>query len=151
MKVVVGVDHSPHSEEALRWVRGAAWPADTRFILVSAVPLEAATYAYAFPAGLAGFETVQEERLRAHRDLTLEAERSLRSGHLTVESRVELGDPRELIVRTAEAEGAGLIVVGSHGRTGLPLLLMGSVAGHVVSHAPCNVMVIKLPKSRLPR
>ena len=42
--------------------------------------------------------------------------------------------------------GADLVVVGSHGRTGLGKLLMGSVASHVVSHAPCTVMVVKAKK-----
>ena len=63
-----------------------------------------------------------------------------------MDSRVELGDPRDLIVRTADAVGADLVVVGSHGRTGLPRLVMGSVASYVVSHAPCDVMVIKRTK-----
>jgi len=35
-------------------------------------------------------------------------------------------------------------VVGSHGRTGLGKLVMGSVANHVVTHAPCNVLVVKM-------
>ncbi len=36
-----------------------------------------------------------------------------------------------------------LIVVGSHGRTGLTKLMMGSVASHIVTHAPCSVLVVK--------
>jgi nucleotide-binding universal stress UspA family protein len=38
---------------------------------------------------------------------------------------------------------ADLVVLGSHGRTGIPKLVLGSVASHVVSHAPCDVLVIK--------
>ena len=48
-----------------------------------------------------------------------------------------------LILEIAHAEHADLIVVGSHGRTGLPKLIMGSVASHIVTHAPCSVLVVK--------
>jgi nucleotide-binding universal stress UspA family protein len=58
---------------------------------------------------------------------------------------VERGDPRDAIVRVAEREHADLVIVGSHGRTGLPKLLMGSVASYVVTHAPCPVLVVKHP------
>ncbi len=146
MRVVLGIDHSPHAEAALAWVKRASWPKDSRFWLVSAVPIAAAAYVYAEAGGFSGIETLQQEQVTAARELTTTAERDLRAAGLTVESRVELGDPRDLIVRTAEAVGADLVVVGSHGRTGLPRLVMGSVASHVVSHAPCDVMVIKRTK-----
>jgi universal stress protein A len=55
------------------------------------------------------------------------------------------GDPRDALVETARQDRVDLIIVGSHGRTGLSKLLLGSVASHVVSHAPCNVLVVKLP------
>lgn len=147
MKVIIGVDHSSCSQAVLQWVKDAIWPRDTHFIVVSAAPLILGAYAMAEPAGFAGTEMLQQE-LQAHRELAMEAERELRTAGKVAESRVENADPRELILRIAESEGAGLVVVGSHGRTGLPRLLMGSVASYVVSHAPCNVMVIKRPKRR---
>jgi len=54
------------------------------------------------------------------------------------------GDPREALVLAAESDQADLVVVGSHGRSGLTKLLLGSVASHVVTHAPCNVLVVKM-------
>jgi nucleotide-binding universal stress UspA family protein len=146
MKVVVGIDHSRHSEAALAWVKRASWPAGSRVYLVSAVPIAAGAYLFAEPSGFSGLESVQNEQFESSRELTADAEKSLQTCGLMIESRVELGDPRDLIVRTAESIGADLVVVGSHGRTGLPRLLMGSVASYVVSHAPCDVMVIKQTK-----
>jgi nucleotide-binding universal stress UspA family protein len=146
MRVVIGIDHSPHSDAAIAWVKRATWPAESKFWLVSAVPIEAGAYVYAEAGGFSGLETMQQEQMTAHRELTGTAERDLRASGLTVETRVELGDPRELLVRTADAVGADLVVVGSHGRTGLPRLVMGSVASYVVSHAHCDVMVIKRTK-----
>jgi nucleotide-binding universal stress UspA family protein len=47
------------------------------------------------------------------------------------------------IVRAAEEHGADLLVVGTHGRTGIRRLLMGSVAERVLEHAPCSVLVVR--------
>jgi nucleotide-binding universal stress UspA family protein len=53
------------------------------------------------------------------------------------------GDPGESIVAAAEAEGANLIVVGSHGRTGFNRSLMGSVSDYVIRHARAPVVVVR--------
>lgn len=53
------------------------------------------------------------------------------------------GSPREQIVRAAKSKKADLIVIGTHGRTGLSKLFMGSVAGSVVSTAACPVMTVR--------
>jgi nucleotide-binding universal stress UspA family protein len=56
------------------------------------------------------------------------------------------GDPATEIVRVAVDAGMDLIVMGTHGRTGLERLLMGSVAEKVMREARCSVLVVKLPK-----
>jgi nucleotide-binding universal stress UspA family protein len=56
------------------------------------------------------------------------------------------GDPAEEIVRYGRDAGADLIVMGTHGRTGLERLLLGSVAEKVLRDASCSVLVIKLPR-----
>jgi nucleotide-binding universal stress UspA family protein len=56
------------------------------------------------------------------------------------------GDPAVEIVRYARDSASDLIVMGTHGRTGLERLLMGSVAEKVMRDAPCSVLVVKLPK-----
>ena len=56
------------------------------------------------------------------------------------------GDPATEIVRYAFEAGIDLIVMGTHGRTGLERLLMGSVAEKVMREAKCSVLVVKLPK-----
>ena len=62
------------------------------------------------------------------------------------EHRLITGDPASAIVRLAEAEQADLIVMGTHGRTGLKRMLMGSVAEAVVRRAPCPVFTMKQPE-----
>jgi len=53
------------------------------------------------------------------------------------------GSPAVAIVQYARSIGADAIVVGTHGREGVSRLLMGSVAEHVVRHAPCPVLVVR--------
>jgi nucleotide-binding universal stress UspA family protein len=53
------------------------------------------------------------------------------------------GSPSITLVEVAE--GADMVVVGSHGRTGLSRLVLGSVAMAVVNHAPCPVVVVRIP------
>jgi len=57
------------------------------------------------------------------------------------------GDPASEIVRYAQDAGIDVIVLGTHGRTGVERLLMGSVAEKVMRDAPCSVMVVKMPRS----
>ena len=53
------------------------------------------------------------------------------------------GDPGTGIVKLAKDLSAGLIVISSHGRTGIPRLLLGSVAERVVRLSPCPVLVLR--------
>ena len=55
-------------------------------------------------------------------------------------------NPATEIARYAVDAGIDLIVMGTHGRTGLERLLMGSVAEKVMREARCSVLVVKLPK-----
>ncbi len=64
---------------------------------------------------------------------------------IRVERRLEEGEPVTEILRVARESAADLIVMGTHGRTGLARLLMGSVADQVVRRAPCPVVTVKMP------
>jgi len=75
----------------------------------------------------------QLERLKAPND------------SVQVKRRLEKGDPATEIVGVAEEIGADLIVMGTHGRTGLSRLLMGSVAEQVMRKACCPVLTVKAP------
>jgi len=56
---------------------------------------------------------------------------------------VHVGDAYEMIAEISKKKKADIIVMGSHGRTGLTRLLMGSVTSRVIGHAPCSVLVVK--------
>jgi nucleotide-binding universal stress UspA family protein len=70
------------------------------------------------------------------------------SAHVDVTRLVELGVPYQRIVETATAEQVDLIVMATHGRTGLSHLVLGSVAERVVRLAPCPVLTIRPPGER---
>ncbi len=62
------------------------------------------------------------------------------------EHRLAMGDPATEIVRVANEENVLLIVMGTHGRSGLMRLLLGSVAELVIRHSNCPVLTYKAPK-----
>ncbi|MDP6446208.1 MAG: universal stress protein [Pirellulaceae bacterium] len=64
------------------------------------------------------------------------------------EHRLISGDPAHAIVRLAEEESCDMIVMGTHGRTGLSRMLMGSVAEAVVRRAGCPVLTYKQPAAK---
>ena len=84
----------------------------------------------------------------ARRELALllpEAE----AAHVDVTRLVDLGLPYQKILQTAAAEQVDLIIMATHGRTGLGHLVMGSVAEHVVRMAPCPVLTTRPPSDHL--
>lgn len=80
----------------------------------------------------------------AERELPKLAEREDCAG-LEVEELIVHGEAASEIVRVATERKVDLIVVSSHGRTGLGRILFGSTAEAVVRHAPCPVLVVKPP------
>jgi nucleotide-binding universal stress UspA family protein len=62
-----------------------------------------------------------------------------------LQGRLELGDPASVIVRVAADDHYDLIVMGTHGRTGVSHFLVGSIAEKVVRRAPCPVLTVRLP------
>jgi nucleotide-binding universal stress UspA family protein len=64
---------------------------------------------------------------------------------IRVDRAVKEGDPVMEILATARETGCDLIVMGTHGRTGVGRLLMGSVAEAVLRKAPCPVLTVKAP------
>jgi nucleotide-binding universal stress UspA family protein len=56
---------------------------------------------------------------------------------------IETGNPFEAIIDAAETRRADLIVLATHGRTGIKRLLIGNVAEKVIRHAPCPVLIVK--------
>ncbi|HEX3526462.1 MAG TPA: universal stress protein [Thermoanaerobaculia bacterium] len=87
------------------------------------------------------------------RDTGLDAERRLQEAveglareGLTVDWVAREGDPAAVVAQEAEARGVDLIAMGTHGRSGLAHLFLGSTAERVVQHSPCPVLTVRRPK-----
>ncbi len=145
MKILIGIDDSACSEAALQFARMTPWPAGTQFIVASSVAPPVLMFADIYvPSGDALVELMSEQRA-ARKTLVSDAAETLADAGLPASSAVLDGDPRVTLLDLARQERVDLIVLGSHGRTGIPKLLLGSVASHIVSHAPCNVLVVRRP------
>jgi nucleotide-binding universal stress UspA family protein len=137
--VLIGIDDSPYSQEAVQWVRTRSWPADTRIHLLSAVAAPSSHFVESNSVAL----RAAREQANVQEELVSRYERSFRDSGFVCESTVPKGDARIELETAAQRLEADLLVVGSHGRFGLSKLMLGSVAGHLVAHAACSVLVVK--------
>jgi nucleotide-binding universal stress UspA family protein len=95
-----------------------------------------------FGIGLALPQYLEESRAAAEHALTRVLDPQWVVGRKVVHTLVE-GSPKEAIVRYARTQEIDLIVLATHGRTGLAHLLIGSVAENVVRTAPCPVLTVR--------
>jgi len=144
--IVVGVDGSSASIEALRWAADEARLRDSKLIVLHAWSFVPATPIgdpgmIAIPAGdIAGQLDVESEAAKADLDSAI-SEALGSSPTIAVEPVLMEDDAADALV--ARSEGADLVVVGSHGKSGFRAALLGSVSRHVVDHAKCAVVVVK--------
>ena len=87
-------------------------------------------------------DLVAEERERSYASLQCFVPPA--AATLRIQLQVLIGDPVACIVEAAGRHKADLLVVGTHGRTGLQRVVMGSVAEQVVRSAPCAVLTVKV-------
>ncbi len=85
----------------------------------------------------------RDENLSAAKESIDKVSKVVEKEGIKVEALTPKGIPFEVIVKTAAQKNAGLIVVGSHGRTGTERLLMGSVTERVIGHSESAVLVVK--------
>jgi nucleotide-binding universal stress UspA family protein len=143
MIVLIGVDESPFSGAAVEFVKRVPWPAGTRIRVVSVSPRLFLTATETDVPEVIARLIAQQERY--HADLAERAAGRLRDAGVSSEAAMVPGDPRTALVEEARRVKADLLVVGSHGRSGISKVVLGSVAAHVADHAPCSVLIVKQP------
>ena len=142
MKILIAVDDSVHSDRAVKFVTRMRWPAGSRMIVCSALQPVVGVAATPYEPGAASPDTMAEQRQQTE-TLVARAQSRLRDAGFSTEGRVLEGDARGALMQVVQDERADLLVVGSHGRTGLEKLMLGSVSSHLVTHARCSVLVVK--------
>ncbi|MBN2194962.1 MAG: universal stress protein [Polyangiaceae bacterium] len=147
MKILVPLDFGDSSREALRQARALAHEVEGTLAVCHVLPGPAGV-ALAIPelsAAMIGESYANDGRVRA----ALVAHARAELGLELTEVYVDHGTTYAEIVRRAESVNADLIVIGSHGRTGLARAMLGSVAESVVRYAHCSVLVARAkPKAR---
>ena len=141
MKIVLALDDSKSSEAALNAILAQFRPQDTQIrvlhvlqpISVSAPPQMSAKYAPEL-----------EELGKQARKLLERSAKTLSAAGFQTDTALEKGDVRLRIIDAAAEWNADLIVLGSHGRSGIPRLLLGSVAEFVARNAGCSVEVVRV-------
>jgi universal stress protein A len=142
-RILVATDFSLDADGALLYALALARtiPASLHVLHVVDNPLA---------AGVWSSEVYTSEVAGLQINLVRDAETQLRRGlraidhhGIKITSEVKTGRPGPTIVECARDGGHTLIVVASHGRTGLSRMLMGSVAEYVVRHASCPVLVVR--------
>ena len=141
-KVLVAIDCSDESAEVLSRAAGVQEGTDGELHLIHVIEPLALAYGADVPMDVTD---LQSGLVKQARDTALEY-----AGHYRIpESRihVELGSIEKTILDKADDIGADLIVVGSHARSGLALLL-GSTARGLVPGAHCDVLAVKMDKRK---
>ena len=148
MKILLAIDESEYSTAAVREVAKRPWPKGTTVrVLTVAEPFPQVAMEPWYGAR-ESLEQVDQEVQKRARKLTKKTADSLKKKGFKVDTAVRQGDARLEIVDEAEKWKADLIMLGSHGYTGIKRLLLGSVASSVVTHAPCSAEVVREKKRK---
>ncbi|MGH7337577.1 MAG: universal stress protein [Myxococcota bacterium] len=145
---VVPYDFSVHSREALHMATDLAQRFESEVHLVHVIqPPSLAYAAYAGPGAVVPAPPVDTLELRriaesALSDVAVEIERDVARVHMHV---IESASIPDAIHELAGKVQADLISMGTHGRTGLAHVFLGSVAERVIRRAPCPVLTVQAP------
>lgn len=136
-KLMVATDGSEYSESAIREAINLAKACSSKLVAASIVTTNLE------------FETVvpqvmEKDERAAREHLESVKSRAAKEG-IDCDAIIRLSEePFQDIIDLAEKNKINLIIVGTHGRTGLKRLMMGSVTAKVIGHSPCNVLVVPL-------
>lgn len=151
MKFLMASDGSPQSDAAIEALKRFKLNQGDEIKIISvvdmAVPMAIDIYGGYLPDTAEMEKTAREHAAKILTDTCEKLEGICGGDKVTVTSDVLFGTPESRIVETAEEMGADMIIVGSHGYSRWERLLLGSVSDSVVNHAPCSVLVVRVPAS----
>lgn len=140
-RILAPTDFSPGAEPALQWAMHLADAFGAQVTILHAVDVTLGAIA-GLPPDMAAVpaygELLEVVRREAWAEMAKLAER-----YPAAKTLLREGAPRKTIGDVASEIGADLIVMGTHGRTGLAHVVFGSVAEHVVRHSPVPVLTVR--------
>jgi nucleotide-binding universal stress UspA family protein len=153
-RIVLGWDGSPGATRAADLLR--TWPifAGSRVRVVSVTDLQIPWWT-GFPEAespevMPMYVDAMDASRRLHDDLARGMAAELERAGLSAEGERREGDAATEILASAVSSEADLIVIGTHGRTGLERILLGSVARNVLQHANCSVLIVRDASPEVP-
>ncbi|WP_436345163.1 universal stress protein [Natronorubrum sp. FCH18a] len=139
-RVLVPLNDSEPARNALR--EALEMFGSSEITILHVIELDTLSHGVSGPAA----EELDETRKEEARELFEEAQTTADEYGVSLETTVERGDPADATVKTAEAIDADHIVMGSHARSGLSRVLVGSVAEEVIRTSPVSVTISR-PRS----
>ncbi len=138
MKVLLAIDGSECSQEILKLVSEMECPDGTEIFVLSAVD---------FLEPLPSLEGVKQKEIELCEKLVQQCVQDIRAAHpnVTVSGAVVDGYATDEILNACKQREADLVMVGSHGRSGLDYLFFGSVSRTIFLEAPCAVRIVRRP------
>lgn len=146
-RILVATDFSPASRPAFRTALDLARAQRGRLAIVHVLPSVA-------PMGVEGYVSArmyEEMEASARRWAQKRLDRLVaeaRSARVGARPLLIEGAAHEAIARAARSERADVVVIGTHGRTGLERVFVGSVAARVIATAPCPVLTVRTRRGR---
>ncbi len=137
-RILVALDGSKMAEKAFNEAVKIAQKNDGSLTLISIVnDAELSTSAFSFSKLFA------QEKERAETEMLKKIQAATEAGVVKVEPFVEVGNPKQIIVKYATDNVVDLLVIGATGKGAITQSLVGSTTSYVVNHAPCAVLVIR--------
>jgi nucleotide-binding universal stress UspA family protein len=143
-KILVPVDFSEFSAKALDYALAFADQFSARVVLLHVV--EPAVYPESYLVVPPAFDEMNGNLVKAAEERLARLTLDRIGNRVSAESLVRLGRAYAEIVDTAKRLDVDLIIMGTHGYTGLKHVLLGSTAERVVRHAPCPVLTVREPE-----
>jgi nucleotide-binding universal stress UspA family protein len=156
--ILVPIDYSDDAQQALHWGASLVGKYGAQLLLLHVIP-KAVEEVYPEGAGLMSptpsYYEVRAPSIWTKQPIIIDrvdtaqtelrdfASKTLKDA-VPVPVHIAVGKPAEEILRVAREEKVDLIVMGTHGRTGVRHLLLGSVAEDVTRHAPCPVFTVRI-------
>ncbi len=144
-KILLPLDGSDCSRKAMLYALALAQQFGAKV-----VALHVAHRRWERPAEPTSFETgqdvvkkIQQQQAEEEQEILREVSEVGAKAGVTLESKIDSGSPPEVILRLAKEMDVDLIVMGTHGRSGISHALLGSVAEKTVQRAACPVLVVR--------
>ena len=142
--ILAAVDFSENSDLAFDYAESLATAFNASLVVMHVI--DNLVYAPGFDMPYPFIEELDKELTESAKTMMARFCESRLAGNAKYTTIIETGTPYREIIRAAENTAASLIVLGTHGRSGLDRVVFGSTAERVVRRAPCPVLTVPLPK-----